>query len=179
VQQNDTLAVGVQAWPPQSIPTTYRGYRCRSRLEARWCILLDELNVEYWYEPEGFRLSNGACYLPDFYLPQIQTYAEVKPDLPNVEELAKAESLCLETRKKLVWLVGPPAFKTYPAIYPDCGYVTWSDVLLDIDYHGRKHYAAGRLFADCNEAWKSEEEFTNEYRAAVYAARAARFEEAL
>ena len=48
------------------IETIYNGYRFRSRLEARWAVFFDTLNVPYEYEPEGFVLHNGDWYLPDF-----------------------------------------------------------------------------------------------------------------
>lgn len=50
------------------IDTTYKGYRFRSRLEARWAVFFDELGVRFQYEPEGFDLQ-GTRYLPDFFLP--------------------------------------------------------------------------------------------------------------
>jgi len=48
------------------IETFYHGYRFRSRLEARWAVFFDALNVRFEYEPEGFDLGNGEYYLPDF-----------------------------------------------------------------------------------------------------------------
>lgn len=62
----------------KAIETYYNGYRFRSRLEARWAVFFDELEIEYQYEPEGFELSNGKRYLPDFYLPRHKIYVEVK-----------------------------------------------------------------------------------------------------
>ncbi len=62
------------------IETIYNGYRFRSRLEARWAVFFDVLGVKYEYEPEGFEISNGVNYLPDFYLPEMETYVEVKPE---------------------------------------------------------------------------------------------------
>lgn len=62
----------------QPIQTEYNGYLFRSRLEARWAVFFDEMEIEYEYESEGFRLSNGNYYLPDFYLPQYKMYLEVK-----------------------------------------------------------------------------------------------------
>lgn len=50
----------------EPIQTEYDGYRFRSRLEARWAVFFDALNVEYEYEPEGFDLGGGLYYLPDF-----------------------------------------------------------------------------------------------------------------
>lgn len=72
------------------IETTYAGCRFRSRLEARWAVFFDELNVEWRYEPEGFRieLSSGRRinYLPDFYLPESGTWVEVKGDFARFDK---------------------------------------------------------------------------------------------
>jgi hypothetical protein len=51
-----------------AIPTEYKGYRFRSRLEARWAVFFDACSVKWEYEPEGFALPNGQFYLPDFLL---------------------------------------------------------------------------------------------------------------
>ena len=48
------------------IETIYKGYRFRSRLEARWAVFFDSLGVKYEYDPEGFKLPDGSVYLPDF-----------------------------------------------------------------------------------------------------------------
>lgn len=48
------------------IETLYKGYRFRSRLEARWAVFFDALGVKWEYEPEGFELPSGKRYLPDF-----------------------------------------------------------------------------------------------------------------
>lgn len=50
----------------KAIETYYKGYRFRSRLEARWAVFFDALGVEYEYESEGFELPSGKRYLPDF-----------------------------------------------------------------------------------------------------------------
>ena len=59
------------------IETQYRGYRFRSRLEARWAVFFDRCDVRYDYEPEGFELPSGR-YLPDFYF-RWGEFLEVKP----------------------------------------------------------------------------------------------------
>lgn len=61
----------------RAIETVYNGYRFRSRLEARWAVFFDAADIRYEYEPEGFEV-NGERYLPDFYLPELDTYVEVK-----------------------------------------------------------------------------------------------------
>lgn len=60
------------------IETIYNGYRFRSRLEARWAVFFDALHIKYEYEPEGFKLRDGSYYLPDFYLPNMETFVEIK-----------------------------------------------------------------------------------------------------
>lgn len=62
----------------KAIETTYRGYRFRSRLEARWAVFFDALGMQWEYEPEGFDLD-GMRYLPDFHLPELKHWVEVKP----------------------------------------------------------------------------------------------------
>ena len=52
----------------KSLSTWYKGQLFRSRLEARFAKVFDELNIESIYEPEGFELTTGLKYLPDFFL---------------------------------------------------------------------------------------------------------------
>lgn len=61
------------------IETHYKGYRFRSRLEARWAVFFDELGIEWEYEPEGFVLPDGELYLPDFWLRTCGAWFEIKP----------------------------------------------------------------------------------------------------
>jgi hypothetical protein len=61
------------------IETVYNGYRFRSRLEARWAVFFNTLDVPYSYEPEGFELGEGIRYLPDFWLPDQRCWVEIKP----------------------------------------------------------------------------------------------------
>jgi hypothetical protein len=63
----------------KAIETHYKGYRFRSRLEARWAVFLDAMHVKWYYEHEGYELSSG-WYLPDFWLPELGLHIEVKPD---------------------------------------------------------------------------------------------------
>jgi hypothetical protein len=76
------------------IETVYNGHKFRSRLEARWAVFFDAAKIRYEYEPEGFINSDGERYLPDFYLPDFETYVEVKPDRPGaIDELYKAYNM--------------------------------------------------------------------------------------
>lgn len=64
-----------------AIETEYRGYRFRSRLEARWAVFFDALGLPWEYEVQGYQLPDGTAYLPDFWLPTLNTWYEVKPAL--------------------------------------------------------------------------------------------------
>ena len=74
------------------IETRYKGYRFRSRLEARWAVFFDAMNLRWRYEPEGFDLG-GCWYLPDFYIPDWGCYLEVKPEFPTTDEVLKMAAL--------------------------------------------------------------------------------------
>lgn len=83
------------------IQTEYNGYRFRSRAEARWAVLFDALGIKYVYEPEGYKLSNGELYLPDFYLPASQQFFEVKGVLTEKDE-AKCRMLGKESGRDVI-----------------------------------------------------------------------------
>jgi hypothetical protein len=67
----------------QPIQTAYHGCLFRSRLEARWAVFFDTLQIPWEYEPEGFQTSAGP-YLPDFRIQfrrHVWTWFEVKSDM--------------------------------------------------------------------------------------------------
>jgi hypothetical protein len=63
----------------KAIETRYKNYRFRSRLEARWAVFFDTLGIAWEYEKEGYDLGDAGWYLPDFWLPEMKIWAEVKP----------------------------------------------------------------------------------------------------
>lgn len=74
----------------QAIDTLYRGHYFRSRLEARWAVVFDVLKIAWRYEPEAYRVGpEQVPYLPDFYLPDLGTWVEVKGS--ETDFLAKAD----------------------------------------------------------------------------------------
>jgi hypothetical protein len=91
----------------QSIETLYKGYRFRSRLEARWAVFFDALGLQWEYEPEGFELPGGR-YLPDFFLRGLDTYVEVKGAEPTSAECRKVEELAAHTGKNVLLVDGDP-----------------------------------------------------------------------
>ncbi len=57
----------------KAIETRYKGYKFRSRLEARYAVFFDSLGLEWTYEQEGFDMD-GVCYLPDFFITERFTF---------------------------------------------------------------------------------------------------------
>jgi hypothetical protein len=108
------------------IETLYRGYRFRSRLEARWAVFFDVAGISWRYEVEGFDLSAVPLpkstlpepglehaqaigpdappirYLPDFFLPEQEAWVEIKPEKPTVWEV--------QVMKRLVWGTGQDGY---------------------------------------------------------------------
>jgi hypothetical protein len=95
----------------KAIETQYKGYRFRSRLEARWAVFFDAAEIDWQYEPEGFQLKDG-WYLPDFWLPTFggSMYVEVKY---TGGDFSKARSFAEQTHNT-IWLAeGPPDYRAY------------------------------------------------------------------
>lgn len=91
----------------KAIETEYKGYKFRSRLEARWAVLFDQLDIRYEYEPTGFEMRNKTRYLPDFYLPDFDLYGEVKPPREGIlKELEKVSQFVTEDMSKRVLILG-------------------------------------------------------------------------
>lgn len=76
----------------KAIETVYKGYKFRSRLEARWAVFFDALGITWEYEKEGYDLD-GVWYLPDFWLPEWCCFIEIKGQYPTSEEYQKALKL--------------------------------------------------------------------------------------
>lgn len=76
----------------RAIETQYKGYRFRSRLEARWAVFFDSMGIEWEYEPQGYEheICEGEIvrYLPDFWLPKLGLWVEVKGNM-TVDEARK------------------------------------------------------------------------------------------
>lgn len=105
------------------IETNYRGFRFRSRIEARWAVFFDALGIKWEYEKEGYDLGEAGWYLPDFWLPQVDMWAEVKSKAFSDVEVAKCIALATSTEYPCLMLDGAPEPTNY-----------WGVVYLGIDY---------------------------------------------
>ncbi|MEO7173735.1 hypothetical protein [Flavobacterium sp.] len=89
----------------QARPTSYKGIKMRSRLEADWAANMDAAGCEWAYEPLCFADETGQ-YLPDFRLNPNGTrpwFLEVKgPYAANDVE-------AIQKRMEIVWSSEPTA----------------------------------------------------------------------
>lgn len=160
--------------PLKPIETNYKGYRFRSRLEARWAVFFETLDVRWEYEPQGYDLGDLGFYLPDFWLSTVKMFAEVKPEDYTASDHARCHALAAATDTSVLILNGTPAFRNYWACEP------WDEGGEHNDYILTGHYLDEHRFFGCTGAAyprQEEEEWIDaDLNEAVAAARSARFE---
>lgn len=144
----------------KAIETQYKGYRFRSRTEARWAVFFEALGVDWMYEPEGFVLEDATHYLPDFVIGS-STFVEIKGAQPTEEEIETCKQFGENQRILLLW--GPPGkYKDgkrgyglmyfEPAPYAEDG-VFFGDDMIFGECRGRgkcKHINLGCYYPDRN-----------------------------
>jgi hypothetical protein len=109
----------------KAIETRYKGYRFRSRLEARWAVFFDAIGWRWEYEPQGYALPSGP-YLPDFRLPDLGLWVEVKgggTDTPD--DWALCRELAIGTSSPVAMLFG----EFCPVRFDDGGNIVGSNRL--------------------------------------------------
>lgn len=92
----------------KAIETHYKGYRFRSRAEARWAIFFEAAGIAFDYEPQGV-IVDGQAYLPDFWLPHGKFWFEVKGTDPTDRERDLCARLSIESGNACILAVGPPS----------------------------------------------------------------------
>jgi hypothetical protein len=78
-------------------PTTYKGIKMRSRLEARYAALFDERRFSWTYEPGCFANQEGQ-YLPDFELHDIDVAHAFTPGWVDPFLGARVRSVYVEVK---------------------------------------------------------------------------------
>ena len=159
------------------IETVYKGYRFRSRLEARWAIYLDHAGWVWEYEPQGYTLSNGKKYLPDFLVSGSEKsfnrgnfWLEVKAQQLTDDEYEKCKLLSEGTQLNVIFAIGTPN----------------PEKIYNLPFVGQFYNEGICICANCARIWGEPRKIDNESNdglavdsltiAACDAARSARFE---
>jgi len=100
--------------PKQGNITEYRGIKYRSKWEVYFAKLLLYSDIRNVYEPKRFFLTKTLSYLPDFYLPDYDVYAEVKGVLNQkdrivLERFSEVENVVYFGKKQLSYIHEKPA----------------------------------------------------------------------
>jgi hypothetical protein len=143
------------------IETKWKGYRFRSRLEARWAVFFNRVRLSWEYEPEGFVLPSGGRYLPDFRIrtPQGNTiWYEVKPTNGDEEkfkefsEVASSNTVCCQLlRGDPVEYLRLESERDHGIICPHCGHIGDTAPSCDIDEHNKEFYYE---CTPCDVVWR-------------------------
>lgn len=163
---------------PRAIETRYKGYRFRSRLEARWAVFFDALGLKWDYEPEGFELPSGR-YLPDFRVVSDRgvVWFEVKPATGGDD--SKPRAFAQHNVGRICVLNGAPELRSYPVYQCDQGgEVEGTDALVFVppdSKYSPYFFACGTFRLGDIPGWFDAPQ-TRRVREAVDTARGARFE---
>lgn len=96
-------------------PTSYNGVDYKSKLEALHAFVLTYFGFKFKYEPVK-HLAGKLTHIPDFYLYNIDAFAEVKPIAFNQLEYLKAYGVARKYRKPYIMLIDQPAPQYYQTI---------------------------------------------------------------
>jgi hypothetical protein len=111
----------------EAVPSWYAGVTFRSKLEADWAATLDAWNIRWDYEPETITLPSGVNYIPDFWLPDVGIWLEVKgTGVPRIEkaiELGKARACQCDGDCTCQW----PGGELVLIGHPPTRYNPWAD----------------------------------------------------
>ncbi len=100
--QTTKLEPAVYSQAPEVVQT-------RSQLETQWARFFDASGLKYQFEPKTFTLLLGKTYTPDFYLPILNAYIEIKPMKPCVDTMYKCLVLSAQIpSERVIILYGFP-----------------------------------------------------------------------
>lgn len=130
-----------------ALPTTYAGTTFRSRLEADWAATLDDRNINWDYEPEGYLLTDGTKYLPDFYLPTVRgTHDPASPLVITGHSPIRREGEPSWFSAHMVGIMGPG--NSYSIGFTKCHACEASTIFAFGQPFCRTCFAAGELIQD-------------------------------
>ena len=128
--------------------TLYKGIQFRSRLEARWAVFFDALGLKWEYEPEGYRMDDGTCYLPDFYVHDIKGHVGKAPHGDGIfvevkGELGEADKNKLNRFQYPIYVVGNLPKSQNP----------WTDVTIEFEKQPRYMFSEYTVDGTEEDLW--------------------------
>lgn len=93
-------------------PKISKGNYFRSITEYAWSEFFDACDIRFLYEYKLFHTSEGD-YLPDFYLPNLNIWVEIKPSLASDIEARKCSDVSKETGELVILLSGMPQIQQF------------------------------------------------------------------
>ena len=128
--------------------TLYKGIQFRSRLEARWAVFFDALGLKWEYEPEGYRMDDGTCYLPDFYVHDIKGHVGKTPHGDGIfvevkGELGEADKNKLNRFQYPIYVVGNLPKSQNP----------WTDVTIEFEKQPRYMFSEYTVDGTEEDLW--------------------------
>ncbi len=139
-----------------------------SQVEAQWAVFFGAIGIEFEYKKEIFQLESGS-FIPDFWLPQVNMWAEVTPSTFPETVYLQCQLLSNTTGRRCLLLEGPPAFKSYWGLAPEDEECCFPDVdyFLTSEYLHSEH----RFYCDTGfwgeDLSTDQEIFGDDYVAAV------------
>lgn len=150
----------------KAIETQYKGYRFRSRLEARWAVFFDALGITWEYEKEGYDLGAIGWYLPDFQIFN-DLWIEIKGKSPTQREINVACALAVAGNGAVILVSGTPGEETAIRCLPKGNTIAVPHSILESYWCSLFNLCAPNCGA---------RSICRPYFAAIQAARSARFE---
>ena len=105
-------------------PVRIGKYEYKSKIEAHWAVFFSELGIKFDYErsifvPDSSKRDGGYAVRPDFWIPQLNLWCEVKPDEKFVDlDKDRANLFVQRSRERCAFLVGHPAMRSYEVFRP-------------------------------------------------------------
>lgn len=93
-------------------PVYHNGNLFRSSTEYQWALVFEALHIHYLYELRSFDTEHGR-YLPDFYLPNLKVWIEIKGMPPTDIELKKCQAVHSHTGEPVLVLSGRPGVNRF------------------------------------------------------------------
>jgi hypothetical protein len=115
---------GDKYWNRLNIPVEIDGVEYASKLEARWGVFISKLGYKFEHErrvfvPDNTYRDGGFILHPDFWIPELDLWCEVKPNNEGVDEdMYRASLFVKNLNESCVFLIGAPANNRYDVYQP-------------------------------------------------------------